>query len=166
MTRVLKDTDIIVELLRTLPDAREALSRGDIVNDKGDKSKLLAFPPTYHEGSYRQLEDALVRMRKRGKQEALGGVSVATLYWHLNARYFRSVRRTVDQWESRAGKNGKKARVKVRVVVYVEDRDYAIIPEKRRVLCHGLGVRWLAQEFRRTSCVPFLPKEIHDLVAA
>ena len=81
----------IVWLIRTLDEARQAWN-----SNAGDGGVLL-MPSDYHEGSYRELEDWLVLMRR----------SHPSAVWHLLERYRRGQHQTLElQLRSRAKKAG------------------------------------------------------------
>jgi hypothetical protein len=68
----MRPRDRVIELLRTLDDARSGTSGG------GPGGGVIQMPVVYNVGSYQELEERLCEMRNNGHRPQ---------WWHLSARY-------------------------------------------------------------------------------
>jgi adenylate kinase family enzyme len=135
-------------------------------------------------GSYQQLEDALKEMYALGKQQAVCGVPLQTLHWHLRQRYLDSERKAIwkvgeypveemvrwkrctCQFEFRST---TQARAHIEHVhkpkpeltqIYSKQYQQLLHDQPGRCeLCEKLAIRWLVGWFLRHGITPRLPKE-------
>jgi len=176
--------DTIRGLLRTFNDARETLFSS--LSHAGDVDDAIPWmSKVWETGTYAPLELALKRMYALGKQQAVEGIPLGTLWWHLAQRYLMSETKVVYRVggrdvESMVHKprctcglrfySVDQARVHImarhspqpmRIVLYPGDYAKLLDPQhgspKRCERCEGLGVNWLAGEFDRVGVEPFLP---------
>lgn len=173
MTTKLSTGDVIRELLKTFNDAATPGGAGQGIRTSGADDAVLWMSREWHEGSYAQLEQALKRMRNQGSQQAVEGIPLRTLWWHIDQRYIRvERRRRLTYKTTRKGgktyilkdKNGNPIEDPKMVEVYT--REYAAVPKAKQELCERLGIGWLVAEFDRMGVVPFLPSETWERVAA
>lgn len=82
--RELSRRERVIELLRTLADAREPLQSGN--GKSSAESHSFSYPKVYLEGSYRELEATLRRLRAERPGQ----------YWHVCERYLRCERKVIE----------------------------------------------------------------------
>jgi hypothetical protein len=189
---------VIRGLLETFSEAQDPLKatpfppKGKIVRGKqGSDSHLFIGAGTgehlmryeWHSGSYAELERALKEMRSQGKQKAIEGVPLLTLWWHVSRRYLMSERKTVEKLGKRNVEtmiywprcicghpfsNSQVAREHIRTIhgvshslerIYPSDYQRALKESRGRCEeCERLGVQWLAEWFKSRGIKPRLPK--------
>ncbi len=156
--RKLTRHETIEELLRSFNDAKEP---GIVEGVRGDGDGVALMSRAWNEGSYRLLEKILGDMRRRYAEldRSPDGIPLGELYWQVSERYLRCLRRTVDVQARRKAKGGKTVTVTERRIV--ERWHENVRPELVR-----RGIGWIDREFERRGRVPFLPKEILEVVAA
>jgi len=165
-------------LLEGFNDARSPLVRGTGGEGGGTGPSMSA---TWHAGSYEQLETALKEMKSLGKQQAVSGIPLGTLWWYLTQRYLMSERKAVWKVGSRTVDSmirqrycicgfcfysAHQARAHIEKVhkpkpelVVVLPREYLKIDAKRREYVEGLAVHWIAAWFHMHFITPRLPRE-------
>jgi glutaredoxin len=87
----------IIHLLELYPDVNHPATTADRIQVAETRtSPMLSLDPQYHQGTFRELEEALRHMRKNGRQKAHRGESLATLYFHINGYYLNHER--IQKW--------------------------------------------------------------------
>jgi len=176
---VANSESVIRDLLASFNDARSPLVKGDRGSGGG-----WSMSSEWRHGSYQPLEDALKEMHSLGKQQAVCGVPLSTLYWHIRQRYLDSERKAIWKVGERAVEsmirrkacicgfkffNTTQARVHIEHVhkpkpeltrVYSDQyRRLLGRDESRCEICERLAIRWIRNYFLRHGITPRLPRE-------
>lgn len=170
---------IIRDLLLGFTDARSPLVNGNHGSGDGGGPSMTS---EWHRGSFQQLEDALKEMHSLGKQQAVCGIPLSTLHWHLRQRYLDSERkaiwkvgtRTVESiinkqhcvcgfkfhstTQARAHIEFHKPTPKLILVYPDQYRRLLSRDESRCEICERLAVRWICNWFLKHGITPHLPK--------
>lgn len=147
---------VLDELLTHYRTAEETLWSGQGY-DATDMAGVRGMPAVWTK-TYRELELLLKLMRSQGKQQALQGFSLQTLYWHLAEWYLRS--EVFPQWPKRytvqRGRETVEVRPPVRMVLR---RHKDVRPERVKLALDWLDAEWTARVEPRLG-EPFVPDEI------
>ncbi|MFA5053007.1 MAG: hypothetical protein WC565_03045 [Parcubacteria group bacterium] len=168
---------IIRYLLETFNEVRDPV----FGRSGGGSGECPHMPSEWHSGSYAQLEQALKEMRSRAKQEAIAGVPLGTLWWHIVQRYLMSEQKVVWMVGKRDVESivcqrrcicGYKFSTRTKARRHVEKvhkprpvktticpAEYMQIGVDRRLLCESLGVGWIKDWFEKQGISPRLPVE-------
>lgn len=167
-------------LLEGFTDARSPLVRGTGGEGGGSGPSMSS---TWHAGSFEPLEQALKEMKSLGKQQAVSGIPLGTLWWHLAQRYLMSERKAVWKVGSRTVDsmvrqrkcicefrfhNPTQARAHIEhvhkpkpelTVVYPQNYQLLLRDQPGRCeLCERLAIHWTAEWFKKRGITPHLPK--------
>lgn len=145
------------ELLTHYREAQETMWSGQGY-DATDMAGVRLMPPVWT-WVYRELERLLRRMRNQGHQQAVEGVSLKTLYWHVGEWYLRSESHPVYPAP-------RLVRYRQRGVLHEEARPAG--SHSVRVTRHRdvrpvrvrLGLVWLDREWPANVGEPMVPDEI------
>jgi hypothetical protein len=161
--RQLTRSETLIELLRTLHEARDPMAQACSETRTGFEDRLLLYNTLYRNcSSYARLEQTLVQQRKTAPR----------LYWAVSERYLRCDRRPREVWTTVRGKNGKRLR---EASWQVTETWHPSLPDCQApkhlervrkgelacVVCDG--VAWLSEHFPGE---PWLPRTIRENVAA
>ncbi len=133
----------IRQMLGRLSDALEPAKGVNTGGDQND-SKLLLHPPDFNK-AMRELDRCLTRMRKHGNQQAIHGVPLRTVYWHVTAWYIDVPTRQVPVRAKKLTPNGWK---------WAPSGRYQLQPMRHRDAQQAkadLGIPWLAREYNWDS---------------
>ena len=172
---------IIRQLLLDITDARSPLVNGNHGSGGGTGPSMSS---EWHHGSFQPLEDALKEMKSLGKQQAVSGVPLSTLWWHLAQRYLMSERKAIWKVGSRTVDsmvrqrrcicefkfyNPEQARHHIELVHKPKPELTVVYPTGYKMLlrdqpgrceiCERLAVQWIVEWFKKNGITPRLPKE-------
>lgn len=145
----LSTKEIVAELLRTYREVTCTLNAAGDWIGRGPGSRYLDRPGDhdYHQGSYRVLEWALVRLR----------AEEPSVYAQVANEYLWGDRRTVDVRVQRKAKNN-------RTVTVVERRCVPVYPSDETLVSRGIA--WIADTLDRENMLVQLPQEIYAHASA
>jgi hypothetical protein len=151
--------DILLALLDSFVDARDALHRDAELGHNAPDSVCLLFGPLWHEGSYAQLERALIDMRSQQP----------VLYWHIAERFTRCTskrawgcpqcKRITNQ--KCAHRDGGLRRKYEPTWISVKAVSFAVKEDAVEA-----GIAWLDRWFAERKLTPYLPDELFARLAA
>lgn len=169
-------------LLRTLNEAKE--TRFGAESCSGDIDDAVPLMPEVWK-NYEPIYLALKRMHSLGRQQAVEGIPLGTLWWHLSQRYLMAEQKFIWRVGGRDVEaiirrprcicgfrlyNPEQARghvekahkpQAVRVTLYTKEYRLVLNPQtgspERCQRCERLGVRWISDELYRVGVEPFLP---------
>jgi hypothetical protein len=120
---------------------RDALAQGAIgVSGEAPDSRVLLFGKDFND-ALRELDRCLGEMRKRGNQEAIQGVPLRTIRWHVIAYYLDVHYRQVPVYARVATKKGWTRR---QTGFRLEEQRH----REARLVKADLGIPWLAKEYK------------------
>jgi hypothetical protein len=114
---------------------------GEAGADRHD-SRELRYPRAFNH-AMQELDRCLTKMRSLGNQQALQGIPLKTVHWHLVAYYIDVHYRTVPVVRYVTGKDHKRHSIQTGKLTLEPQRHRDVRPDKA-----ALGIPWLAAEYQ------------------